>query len=367
MKFSVNRNTLCEAVSILSRAVASKAAIPVLEGILISAEHGKITMISYNLEMGMTKELEAVCEEEGDIVINARLLSDMLRRMKGDRVTISADERLMCHIESGTAVFDIMGMAGADFPEMPSVAENTEFFISGEMLKRLVRQTIFAVAPVEGTRPVLTGINVEIENGEICFVAIDGYRLAIRKERLSGAPDMNFIVSGKAIGEACKIIGEDEKNISIKVGKRNICFESDGYLLISRLLEGEFVDYKKTIPNVRAQEAILNVPVVTDVLERISLIISDNFSTPVRCIFNRNNAVFSCASSVGRATDSFAVELNGDEFEIGLNSRYLLEAFKAAETDEVKVTFNGAAAAVIVCPKDGSDDYTYMIMPMRLK
>ncbi len=366
MKFTVEREKLCEAVGVLSRVVASKAAIPVLEGIYIKTNGASITMMSYNLEMGLTKEVEATCIEEGEIVFNARLLLEMLRKMQGERVTVSSDERLMCHIECGTAVFDIMGMAGADFPEMPSVAENSGFDMSGEMLKRLVRQTAFAVAPVEGTRPILTGINIVIENGEISFVAIDGYRLAIRKEKLQNVEDMNFVVSAKAIGEACRILN-DEDITKIRIGKRNISFENNGYTLISRLLEGEFVDYKKTIPTTSRQFCIVNVPTVSDVLERISLIISDNFSTPIRCLFNNDNAVLSCNTSLGRATDSFGVSLDGDEFEIGLNSKYLLEALKAAETDEVLLKFNGSSSAVLVCPKDASDDFTYMIMPMRLR
>lgn len=366
MKFSVKREKLLEAVAVLSRAVASKSAIPVLEGIYIKTEESEISMMSYNLEMGLTKTIEANISEFGEIVINARLLSDILRRMKGDTVTITCDDRMMCHIESDTAVFDIMGMAGADFPEMPSVNDGVSFVMSGEVLKRLVRQTAFAVSPVEGTRPILTGINVVIENGNISFVAIDGYRLAIRKEKMTNVEDVNFVVSAKSVNEACRIL-TDETSTEIKIGKRNISFSFDGYVLVSRLLEGDFVDYKKTIPANFSQECVLSVPVVVDVLERISLIISDNFSTPVRCIWNKNNAIFSCATSVGRAIDNFETELIGDEFEIGLNSRYLLEALKAAETDEVSIKFNGPSAAVVVKPKNGADDFTYMIMPMRLK
>lgn len=367
MKFSLERNKLSEAVTILSRAVATKAAIPVLEGILINTEADSINMSAYNLEIGLTKKIDATIYEEGTIVISARLLSEMLRKMKGDFVTITVDDRLKCKIECSTAVFEIMGMAGNDFPELPTISEGKEISFEADVLKRLVRQTIFAVAPSEGTRPILTGIDVVVENDTVSFIAIDGYRLAIRKEKVAGIDDMSFIVSGKAINEVCRIIGDDEAKVKLFVGKRNISFEIDGYVLISRLLEGEFVDYKKTIPASSSQKCNLNVPAVIDVLDRISLIISDNFSTPVRCIWNKDNAVFSCATPVGRATDTFEVDLEGDEFEIGLNSRYLTEALKAAETDEVLVRFNGSAAAVLITPKDESDDFTYMIMPMRLK
>jgi len=368
MKFTAERSVILEAVSRLQRIVGSKSSMPVLEGILISAEQGKVTMVAYNLEMGMKKEIYARTEEEGDIVINARLLGDILRRMNGIQVEISTDEKLMCHIRCEDSVFDIMGMAAIDFPEMPSIADGKKFSLEGKLLNDMVKGTLFAVSQIEGTRPILTGVNVTVEDGILQFVAIDGYRLAIRCEKVSLADSLNIIISGKSLGEVVKLITDTTENIEIAVADRLIMFNIDGYSFISRLLEGEFVNYKKTIPVEHRQTVTLKTKDFIDVIERVALLISDSFSTPVRCIFNEDHIVLSSATAVGRATDTFLVTLDGDPFEIGLNSRYLLEALRAVEDDSVKIFFNGSNSGVIIRSADEKDEsYLYMIMPMRLK
>lgn len=366
MIFSVERAALLDAVSKLQRVVGSKTSMPVLEGILISAEQGKITLVSYNLEMGLKKEIYAKCDEPGDIVINARLLADILRRMNGLQVDISADSKLNINIKSGEATFDIMGMAAMDFPEMPSVSDGTNISIDGKILSEMVKGTIFAVAQGEGAKPILTGINVTIEDGVLQFVAIDGYRLAIRRERVNINSSLSFVVTGKAIGEAVKLIDEQTEEIEIKVTERLISFAINGYEFISRLLEGGFVNYEKTIPSEYKQKVIVNTRDLINTIERVSLLISESFSTPVRCYFNELNVVFTCATSMGRATETFNTQLEGENFEIGLNSRYLLEALKACETENVKILFNGPNSGVLICQVEG-DDFKYMIMPMRLK
>lgn len=366
MIFSVERAKLLEAVSHLQRAVGLKTSMPVLEGILISAEQGKITLVAYNLEMGMKKEIYARCEEEGDIVINARLLADILRRMNGLQVEISADSKLNCNIKSGEATFDIMGMAATDFPEIPSVAEGNVFSVDGKLLSEMVKGTIFAAAQNEGAKPILTGVNISLNNGKLQLVAIDGYRLAIKKEKTNSDAAVDFTVSSKALGEAVKLINEETEEIKINVSERLISFEINGYSFISRLIDGEFVNYKKTIPEGYTQRVVINTRDLINTIERVSLLISESFSTPVRCYFNELNVVFTCATTMGRATETFNVKLEGQNFEIGLNSRYLLEALKACEAENIQILFNGPNAGVLILPVEG-DEFKYMIMPMRLK
>lgn len=366
MIFYVEREKLLDAVNHLSRCVGSKTSMPVLEGILISAEQGKITLISYNLEMGIKKEIYAKCEEEGDIVINARLLADILRRLDGAQVEISADDKLCCHIKCGEANFDIMGMAATDFPEMPFVSDKNKINVKGNILSELVKGTIFATAMSEGSRPILSGINFSLEDGALQLVAIDGYRLAIRREKMQFDLPFNFTVSGKAVGEAVKIIGDSEEDVEILYTERLICFNIDGYSFISKLLEGDFVNYKKTIPTESTQRIVINTRDFINTVERVSLLISETFSTPVRCYFNELNVVLTSATSVGRATETFNAKLEGESFEIGLNSRYLLEALKATNSENVQILFKGPNAGVIISPIE-SDEFKYMIMPMRLR
>jgi DNA polymerase-3 subunit beta len=365
MRFTTERAGFLDAVQNLSR-IVSKTSLPVLEGILISAEKGKLTLVSYNLEMSMKKEIYASCEEEGDVVINARLLCEIIRKSNSPEITIETDDRLMCHIKSGNAVFDIMGMKAEDFPETPSVPETEAVSIKGGLLKDMVRGTLFAVSTTEGSRPILTGLNIKITDGVGCFVGIDGRRIAIRREKISTSGDYNFVISGKAIGEAVKIINNDEENVEIFVSKKLISFKIEGYTLVSRLLEGEFLNYEKALPKEYMQKITVKVRDIIDIIERIALVVNDKFTTPIRCKLDEGVTTFMCTSSVGRAVDTYETALEGEPFEIGINSQYLLEALRACETDEVTIKFKGSKEGFVIEPQN-SDSFIYMIMPMMLK
>ena len=366
MQIQLERAELLDAVSNLSRAVLNRAAIPVLEGILLSAEDGKLTMMAYNLEIGMTKVITNLkVIKEGDIVLNAKLFLEILRKIKGDYIEISVNESLLCQIKGGNASFDIAGMASEDFPEMPSVAEHKFIKMSGETLKSMVQGTGFAVAQNENARPVLTGIKFEIRSNEIKLIAIDGSRLAIRKAPIISIEECDFIVSGKAIQEAVKTINENTLEISIRVGKKHISFEVDGYFMISRLIEGDYIDYSRTIPAGCEGSFKVNTRELIETIDRISLIINDQLKTPIRMNIFETEILFSSVSAVGRASDVLPAIYSGPAFEIGFNSRYLTEALRATETDEVVMKFNGANSAAVISPVEG-DDFLYLIMPMRL-
>lgn len=368
MKFRVERSVFLDAVLKMQKTVGTKSSMPVLEGILLSAEKGLLTLSSYNLEMGMKKEIYAFCEEEGDIVINARLLAEILKKLRGIDVEIECDDHLLCHIKSEDAVFDIMGMDSSDFPEMPSLTEGESLNVDGEDFVKMVKGTIFAVSQIEGTRPILTGINISVKDGILQFVAIDGYRLAIRKQKINIENNIEFIISGKALTEVVKLIDENTENIEIKVGKRLILFKIDGFVFISRLLEGEFVNFEKIIPSEYNQKTTVSCSEIIDSIERVSLLINDSFSTPVRCAFEPDELLLSCSTALGRAKEKLNIQLEGNSFEMGLNSRYLLEALKACECEKITFKFNGANAGVTITPADEENkDMLYLIMPMRLK
>jgi DNA polymerase-3 subunit beta len=366
MRFLVNREKLCEAVTNLSRAVATKATFPVLEGIHMTATNDGLKMMAYNLEIGMTKTIDITCAEEGSVVFKAKLLGEILRSMTGDNVSFEVDDRLVCKIKCGSAVFDIMGMPPSDFPEMPTVENLEKIVFPSENLKDMVRQTIFATAPADAQKPVLTGLLFDIKNTNVSVVGVDGYRLAVRKENLNIGAEMSFVISAKTIGEAVKIITEEDENVEFYVGKRHVSMCVDGYTIVSRKIEGEFIDYKKIMPSSFATTIKISTKEVISIIERISLIINDQLKTPMRCKIGEGEILFSCATALGRATDSYSVETNGETFEIGINSRFLLDALKATESEEVTINFNGPFASVIINPTSG-DDFLYMVMPMRLK
>ena len=367
MKILVNREHLSEALSNLQRAVTPRSSLPILEGVLLSAETDRLTLMAYNMEISIKKELPVRCEKEGDVVISAKILFDIIRKVNGDIIELTVDERQVCHIKCGGSAFDILGMKSEDFPEMPNVAEKDSITISSELLKDMVRQTIFAISVKEETRPILTGINFEIENNVIKLVAINGNCLAIRKAPIKYEGKISFVVSGRAIGEAVKIIGDKDEDIVINIGARNIAFDIDGYIMTSRLIEGNFIEYQRSIPLSNKQEIKVNVPDFIETLERISLVIlNDQTKTPIRFSMERDRILLTCSSSVGRSNDIYETTLEGEEFEIGFSSKYLLDALKATESEEAIIRFNGSSAAAALYPVDG-DEFLYLVMPMLLK
>ncbi len=366
MIINVNRQELCDAITTLSRAVSQKSTIPVLEGIYIEAKNSSLKLMAYNLELGMTKTIGSNIQREGKIVLNARIFCEMVRKLSGNTVTISFDEKMVSKIESNNTVYEISGMNPNDFPELPEIENSVGVTVPSDILKDMVRQTIFAVATSENVKPIFTGLLFDIDNNQIKLVGVDGYRLAIRKEKLNYEGKISFIAAGKAIGEAVKIVRDDEKEITLNVGKRHFSINVDGYTIISRIMDGDFINYEKIMSPSYSTVATVSAREVISIVERISLVINDQLNTPVRCFVRKGEIIFSCVTSVGKAIDSCECENEGNELEIGFNAKYLLDALKATESEKVKLNFNGAISPMLITPVE-NDEFTYMVMPMRLK
>ncbi len=365
MKIIVNREELSEAVMNLSRAAMTKSTAEVMEGILFSAEDGKLNMYAYNLEMGITKTLYVQTEENGDVVLNARLFGDILRKIPGSIVTISVDDRLRCHIESENTRFDIIGMKAEDFPEMPSFTDGTDFTMSGDVLRNVIRQTVFSAATSETMKPIFTGLYFDIKESLLEVVAVDGFRIAVRREKVDSHSDVDFIVAAKSVNEAAKIITDKTEDVTISVGSTHVSFNIDGYTLIARLLEGTFMNYKSSMKDSYLCEVRVNSREIIDIVERMSLIISESMKKPIRFHIEQDKIDFSCTTAIGRADDSCRASVSGDNMELGINNKYFLDALKAAETDEIVLKLNGPVSPIMITPAAG-DDFIYMIMPMLL-
>lgn len=367
MKFSVDRLILCEAVNVLSKTVSVRSSVPVLEGIKFEIENNILKLTSYNFEIGMTKEIKInSCEKCGSIVINAKLLSEMLRRFSGNIVFFDCDERYMCKISSGSAIYEIMGMTSEDFPELPFFDDGKGVEIDSEIFKNIVKQSIFSAAVGEVSKPVLTGEFFEFKENEISVTAVDGFRLAIRKEKANNDIPVSFIVPAKTINEIVKLITEKEKIIKMFVGKRFMSVSIDGYNMVSRLMEGEYINFSHYISENYKTKIKINTREIIQIIERISLLIDEQINTPVRCKITQDSLEFSCKTTLGSAFDTYACErIDGEKMEIGFKGRYLTDALKATESDQVVLNLNGVNKPIIITPVEG-DSFLYMIMPMRL-
>lgn len=366
MKFSCGKKIFSEAVNVIQRAVSSKTSIPALEGILIKTSEDSITLTSNDLEIGMTTSIEATIEDPGDIVLNAKLFGDILRKLPGENVKISTDDKLITTITSGASEFTIMGIAASEFPETPSLTECTKFSIQQNILASMIKQTIFCISADE-TKPIHTGSLFELSENQIRVVSVDGFRLAIRTEKIKNDLETKFVVPGKTLNEIAKIISpEKDETVEISISKRHILLEINGYIIISRLLEGDFLDYKSVMVSDSSTKLRVNVSEFTQSVERASLLISERIKSPVKCVFDDSKIKITCATAQGKIYDEIPASISGDSIEIGFNNKYLLDALKACECDEAALYLNGPLSPMRICPPEG-ENFIFLVLPVRLK
>ncbi len=362
MKFQCMRTELSNAVSNVSRAVASKATTPALEGVLIKAYGSQLEICGYDLEIGIVTKIDASVSEEGEIVVSARLFNEIVRKLPEEIVGIETDDRMITYIHSGAADYQIIGISSTEYPELPNVEEISGLTLNAEILKNMIRQTVFATSD-NMAKPIYTGSLFEIKDGLFKIEAVDGFRMAIREENVDSDVEAKFVVPGKTQNEILKLITDNKKDVAITVGPRHIIFNIENYSIISRLLEGNFLDYK--MPASASTEFVVNTRILASAVERMALLTNEKIQSPVRCSISADEIKLSCSTSVGRANDMIPVSVIGNEMEIGFNNRFLLDALRYADTDEVKVMLNGSLQPMIIRPVEGQS-FTFLVVPMRL-
>lgn len=366
MKIQCDKLQLIEAVGNVQRAVAAKATLPALEGILLRASGSTLFFAGFDMELGITTTIDAMVQEPGEVVLSARMFGDIVRKMPGESVIIQTDDKYNTIIRNDVTEFSIIGMTAADYPDIPQVENGISFILSQPVLKSMIRQTLFAVAAPNDPRPIYTGTRFEITPDQLRLVSVDGYRLAMRSEPIQSNETGNFVVPGKALQEILKLLKEEEKPCSLLVGRRHIIFEIDGYSVISRLLDGEFMAYDKIISPESSSVITVNTRAFMDAVDRVSLVISDRLKSPLVCEFRDNSIRVFCATPLGSANDCMEAVITGNEEEMGFNSRFLLDALKNSETDEVKIELNGPLKPMKILPTDG-DAFLFLVLPVRLK
>ncbi|MCI5905543.1 MAG: DNA polymerase III subunit beta [Oscillospiraceae bacterium] len=366
MKFICQQSELNEALNNVSRAVPQKSPITALTGIKVSLNRTVLELTGYDLELGIQTKIDVQSEDIGDFIIEARLFCEIVRKMPSEEISVETDDNLTVTIKGDKAEYKILAVPADEYPSIPNYDSGDSFTVSQALLKNMINQTIFAVAVTEN-KPILTGELFDISDYCFNLVAIDGYRLAVRTEKIDTDDRYHFVVKAKALSEVSKLLkDEDESAVTVHVSKKHITFEISGYMVISRLLEGEFHNYKGSIPTNHSTEIILNTKDLISSLERCMLLINDKNKAPVKCIFNNGQVKISCSTAMGKLSDEFDIDLTGPMVEIGFNCRYLLDALKAAESDKVRLLLNGGLSPMKILPMEG-DAYTFLVLPVRLK
>lgn len=366
MKFTCDRTLLQVAVNTVSRACSARSPIPALEGILLEAGQQNLKLTGYDLKKGIYTHMEAEVEQMGSIILSARMFSDIVHSLPDGDVELKT-EKLYTTIRCGSAEFHIVGSDPTDYPELPAIEGQTGISLPQNQLRSMIRETVFAVSDNEA-RPIYTGELFDLQDGILNVVAVDGYRLAIRRETVENvSADSSFIVPGSALNDIEKLCGDSDEPIHIHVGDKHIGFTIGDTVLISRRLEGEFLNYHKAVPDVFNVQVRADCRELQRTIERVSLIIDTKIKTPLRCIFEREQLRIVCATALGRAEDFCTLDGDGQGLEIGFNNRYLLDVLKSAPTEDIRICLNSGSAPCVLAPTDGTDRFLYMILPVRLR
>ena len=370
MKIVCYKENILKAINSVVKGVASKTTMPILEGILIQTNDNEIKLTTYDLEIGIEYVMECEVEEQGSTVVNAIMFSEIIRKLPDTEIHITLNNKNLLEIECEGSLYKLATMNPEEFPELPKIEVENSIEIDQTLLKNMIRKTIFAVSNEE-SRPIFTGCLFEIENNKLTVVAVDGFRLALRSIFLNKQSN-NFkaVIPGKTLNEVNKILLDSFEPVKIGVSKNQALFEMDNCKIVTRILDGEFLNYKNVIPSNWETRIKVNKNNIQNSFERISLISSSTVEKekkyPVKVQVDIGKITISCTNQTGDAKEELYVSTEGKNLEAGFNPKYFLDSLKAIDDEEVYIEFGSSISPCLIKSTE-NNDYTYMILPIRIK
>lgn len=369
MKFYCDAEKLNNALSLVSRAVENNAVSPHMEGVLINAAGGSLTIKGNNMEIGIETVIPANVAEEGSIVINCKMLCDIVKRLPKDVVEIVINDKNNVSINCLNSDYTVVGLSAEEYPEIPEIKADCEIKISSPVLKGMINKTIFAVSTnPDEVRKVLKGSLFEIENNSLTIVSVDLVRLAMIKKEIKNNVENNvkFIVPGKTLNDLKGMLKDDENLIvTIYVGENQALFDCGEFKLTTRLIDGEYFSYKQIIPKQFKINFTVEGRSFIKTIERVEPIIDNISKNPVKLTFVEGKIKVKCETQLGRVNDLIECDYDDDETTIGFNYRYIHDAVIRCEDEKIQFKFNSPLNPIIInCPED--DSYMFMVLPVRL-
>ncbi len=371
MKFVSDKKTLLSLIIPAASASSNKSTLPALEGVLFTLKGETLTVCGYDLEKGVRTIGTVVPMEDGAVIINAQKITSIIRNFPDCDICIESDNRNMVRITGGMSDFTIHGVTAEAFPNLPDLGGDNAFHISRPLMKDIINSTVFAVAQSEA-RPILTGELFMIENHTLTVVALDNFRLAIREEKncvFDNDNRFSFVVPGKALSDLAKLLDDSDEPLRVEFTAKYIIFKLDDIIFFSRLLDGEYLDYKRALPTNNKIFAKIDRSAFIESAERASLLVDEKLRTPLRCKFEDNRLNISCSTQYGSVNDNIKITKDGDDIEIGFNNRYLLDALRACKDKYILASMSTPLMSMIIEPaeKDPNSSYTYLVLPCKLK
>lgn len=378
MRFVIQRDLLMDSIQHVMKAISSRVTIPILTGIKIEATTAGIKLTGsdsdISIESFIPKEEDGLVHveeiEPGSIVVQAKYFPDIIRKLPLKTIEIVTDEQFQVTIVSGGSEFHLNGQDPIEYPQLPALHTDNSFELKNDLLKDLIRQTVFAVSTVE-TRPLLTGVNMTLKDNQLDFIATDSHRLASRKVPINLSNDQltfsNVVIPGKSLVELNKIIDDNKESITISVTENQILFQTKNIYFLSRLLDGNYPETSRLIPEQSKTIVYTKTKELLQAIDRASLLAKENRNNVVKLQTKENNTleISSNTPEVGQVTEEVSTKtIEGEDLKISFSAKYMMDALKIIEEDHVQIEFTGAMRPFIIRPSD-NDQILQLILPVR--
>lgn len=365
MKLICEGLELSDALLKVSKGTSNKTTNPILEGIKLTAEESSLTLTATDLELSIEKTIRGEIMLEGETVVPGRLFSEYIKKLNNEEIELNLNENNVLTIKYTDSIGKIACLNPAEFPQIKQVDYDDYFEIKQKDLKALINKTIFSVA-VEDSRPILKGCKIEVNNNKVTAVALDGYRLAlVNKEIVSTTKDFNIIVSARSLSEISKLLEDNDEIVKVYIQRNHLMVELDNTKITTRLLDGDYLNYRQIIPSSFSTNLVLNKDQLENALERASLLSRIDKNNLVKFDITDKVMVLSSKSELGDIKENITISLTGNDLSIAFNARYFSEALRVVNNEFLKLSFTSTVAPCIITPNEG-DEFLYLILPVRI-
>ncbi len=365
MKFTSNTAELIEHLSIVTKALSSRTTNPILEGILIQTSEDGIVLTCSDERITIVSRMPAKVQAFGQGVVPGKLFTEIIKRLPDPEVTVTMNNNFSFNIRSGASTLNIAGQDAVLFPQLPQLDNPRVVRMPQPLVKKMIQKTEFAIAP-EDMREILTGCYLEIEEGGVKMVGLDGYRMAIFRAR-SQSPSEKFeaIIPGRAVGEIARLLSDNEDKmteLSLSGNKLHITIGSADIYVI--LIGGQYINYRQIIPQAFATHVMVSTEAFSRAIDRASLIAREGNNNLVILRIHDDVMDIDAHSQIGDVHEEIAAELNGNALNIAFNVRYLIDVIRSLDSDKIEMNFNTAITPCVIYPDD-THDYMHLVLPVR--
>jgi len=369
MKFICAQQTLSKALNTVSKAVTSRTTIPILKGILIKAEKsGKLVLSASDLDISIEKTITDVnVEEEGSVVISAKLFTDIVRKMPSEDIFVEQGDNNSVVIKTTMSEFNVVGISPEEFPSIGAIGGDEENIVfEKEIFKEMIRKTSFS-ASIDETKGLIVGVLLELDDNYTNVVALDGFRMAVVREEMINAKKNKIVISAKILNEINKILAdiESEEEIKFLIDKKKAIILFENVKIVIRLLEGDFIKYKDILPSDNKCRVKVNKNVLHEGMERASLLSREGKNNLIKFKIEDSKITITSRSEEGNLKEEVPVEKEGSDIEIGFNSKYILDVLKVLDDEEIIMELVSSVKPCVIKPVSGIS-YEYLVLPVRI-